>query len=184
MTTPKYQKMVTLVGSPRRNGNTADMAHILQTNLTPAYLEQVYVQLSDFEIKPCSDCRGCLKGRLDCTVRDDLQPIYRHLEAADLLVFATPIYWFAPTAQMKAVIDRLRPYYRSKKLQGKSAVLLLPAGSGAGDCDLTITMFTRMFKDLGILYNGCVTAKVYDIGDVEKDPEIKFAISILAEELS
>lgn len=154
-----------LIGSPRKNGNTATMAKVLANELLSKSVDVNTTFLYDYEIKPCTDCRGCKKSDLVCVLKDDYALLSERLESANILVFGTPIYWYGPTAKIKLLIDRFRPYFTSKKLQGKKAVLLLPAG----DCDLTIEMFRRVFETLGIEYLGAVTSKSYDIGDAVKD---------------
>ena len=98
-----------------------------------------------------------------------MHALYEKMEQSDILIFGTPIYWFGPSAQMKLLIDRLRPYYGNKKLKWKKAALILPAGTGEADCDLTIEMFKRTFDALGIEYLVAVTSEAYDAGESEKD---------------
>ena len=157
-----------LLGSPRKKGNTSYLAQKLKESLSEKFQADISY-LSNLNLQACTDCRNCKKGDLICTVKDDMQPLYAKMDQSDVLIFGTPIYWFGPSAQMKLLIDRLRPYYGNKKLKGKKAALILPAGTGEADCDLTIEMFKRTFDALGIEYLGAVTSKAYDIGDAEKD---------------
>ena len=168
------KKIEILIGSPRKKGNTQFLAQNIADKLAAPDISLNINFLTDLDINPCTDCRGCKKGELKCIVPDEMQLLYTKLEQADVIVFGTPIYWFGPTAQTKIVIDRLRPYYGNGLLKGKKAALILPAGSGAGDCDLTIELFKRVFTALGIQYLGSVTSESYDIGDAKKD---KCAIS-------
>lgn len=163
------KKIEILIGSPRKKGNTNILAQELMKNINRDIFSAGITYLSDHEIKPCVDCRGCKKGELHCVVTDGMQGIYDRIENSEIIIFGTPIYWFSPTAQMKLLIDRLRPYYQNKLLSGKKGALILPAGTGAGDCDLTIEMFKRIFAALEIEYIGEVTAEAYDAGDVNED---------------
>lgn len=156
------------------------MIDLLVDNLDEERISADKVFISGLDISPCIDCRGCKKGEMTCVLNDDMQTLYAKIDEADYLLFGTPIYWFGPTAQMKNVIDRLRPYYGNKKLEGKKAMLLLPAGSGAGDCDLTIEMFKRIFEALGVELIGTVTAQAFDVGDVNSDLSLKDSIKELA----
>lgn len=158
-----------LVGSPRKNGNTSIMANYLQDNLKKEGISSNISFLYDIEIKPCADCRACKKGNLNCMLKDEASLLYSRIEKSDIIILGTPIYWFGPSATMKLLIDRLRPYYLSNKLAGKRAALLLAAGEGTKDCDLTIEMFKRIFQALGMNYIGAVTATAYDAGDVFED---------------
>lgn len=158
-----------IIGSPRKNGNTFVLSNYLNDMLTSSNINSNMSFLYDYEIKPCIDCRACKKGELKCSIKDDTEILYKQIEKSDLIVFGTPIYWFGPTAKTKLLIDRLRPYYTNKKLSGKKAAVILAAGSGAGDCDLTIEMFKRIFDALGIGFIGSAISKSYDIGDAAAD---------------
>jgi multimeric flavodoxin WrbA len=178
------QNILILIGSPRRKGNSVEMADMLMTQLEEKDFHSQMLFLYDHDIASCLDCRACKKGGKVCTVKDGMQDLYAYLEEADLLVFGNPIYWFGPTAKTKLLVDRLRPYYGNKKLAGKKAALLLPAGSGAGDCDLTVEMFRRTFKALGIEFLGAAFSKAYDAGDAGKDPQTAGNIRSLASEIN
>ena len=172
------QKVEVLVGSPRKRGNSYLMSKMLVDNLN----EDKYVSnisfLYDFEINPCVDCRACKKNEMVCILEDDMKDLYTRIEDADIIVVATPIYWFGPTAKTKLFLDRLRPYYANKRLTGKQLALLLPAGTGAPDCDLTIEMFKRATVALQMKYIGEVTAKAYNIGEIKND---KKAVELIPE---
>jgi len=174
-------KTITILqGSPRKHGNTMTMVDLLRRQLDSPEVEISVTHLGDCDIQPCIDCRGCKSGEQVCVVADDMDEVYGRLEAADLIVIGTPIYWFGPTAQTKLVLDRLRPYYGNRKLAGKSLALLLVAGMGAPDCDLTIEMFRRAGEALGMTFLKVVTAKAYEAGEVVDDREAVQAIGELA----
>jgi multimeric flavodoxin WrbA len=176
------KKISVLIGSPRKKGNSVFLAKVLAERLKAKFeIDTIY--LYGFDIEPCIDCRACKAGDLICVLKDQMVDLYEKLENSEILIFATPIYWFGPTAQTKLLIDRFRPYFVNKKLNGKKAALLLPAGSGAGDCDLTIEMFKRIFNALEIEYLGVVTSESYNIGDAEKDIQINKQLEVLTEKM-
>jgi len=181
------KKIKTFIGSPRKKGNSDIMADELLKNLDKEKLTYEKVYLYNFEIKACTDCRICKKGEMICPIEDGMKNLYSIIDDSDLLIFATPIYWFNISAVTKLFLDRLRPYYGNKKLFGKKAALLLPAGTGKKDCDLSIEMFKRSFEALGIKYIGEATALAYDKGDVYNDKKaienIKFLATKISEEL-
>ena len=109
--------------------------------------------------------------------------LYKNMEWADVIIFGTPIYWFGPTAQTKLMIDRFRPYFVNKKLHGKRAALILPAGSGEGDCDITIEQFKRVFKALGVVLIDVLTLEAYDLGDAEEQIRKHDFVRDLAEKI-
>jgi len=176
------KKISILIGSPRKKGNSVFLAKELASRVKGKFeIETIY--LYGFDIEPCIDCRACKAGDLICVLNDQMVDLYEKLDSSDIIVFATPIYWFGPTAQTKLLIDRFRPYFVNKKLTGKKAALLLPAGSGAGDCDLTIEMFKRIFNALEIEYLGVVTSESYNIGDAQKDVHAKKQLGELVQSI-
>ncbi len=146
------------------------MADRLTLQLDRLHLEVRTSFLYDYEIKPCTDCRSCKRNNRVCLLDDGMAELYGRLEGADLFIIGTPVYWFGPTAKTKLFLDRFRPYFVSKKLEGKKAALLVPAGVGSSDTDLTVEIFKRSFRALDIEFIGHVPAEGYDIGDVERDP--------------
>lgn len=158
-----------LIGSPRKNGNTFTLSKYLNNMLNDGGVCSNISYLYDYEIKPCIDCRACKQKEKICTLKDDAKILFERIEKADAFIIGTPIYWFGPTAKTKLLIDRFRPYFVNKKLSGKKAAVILPAGSGKPDCDLTIEMFKRVFKTLGVKNLGAVTTKAYDVGDAIKN---------------
>jgi multimeric flavodoxin WrbA len=163
------QQIEIFIGSPRKSGNTFGLAEMFKSHLDEKKFTVNTSFLYDFDIIPCLDCRACTRDKMQCALADEMRKIYDRLESADIIVIGTPIYWFGPTAKMKLMLDRLRPYFRNKKLAGKKAILFLPAGSGEADCDLTKEMFKRSFEALGIKLFHVIPAKAYNLGEVQND---------------
>ena len=113
-------KIYILMGSPRKDGNTAALVNPFTDELKSAGHEVEMVWLYDKDIKPCMACRACQKDWkvFGCARQDDAQDIFDKILEADLLVFATPIYCWYCTAPMKALMDRLvygmNKYYGDK----------------------------------------------------------------------
>ncbi|MCK4884712.1 flavodoxin family protein [Candidatus Bathyarchaeota archaeon] len=164
-------KILALIGSPRKKGNTDLLVEqILEGAKTKGHAtEKLY--LYDYTISLCVDCRNCKKGDYVCCVNDEMQQIYPLMEGADVIVFGTPIYWYGPTAKMKMLLDRMRPFVENKKLRGKRAVVVVPSAEGPKACDPTIEMFRLSFEYLGVEFAGKVLAKAFDKGAVSKHPE-------------
>jgi multimeric flavodoxin WrbA len=129
--------------------------------------------LYEYNILPCLDCRLCKKaeGGLACSLPDGMQGIYQDLEASDLIIFGTPIYWYGPTAKMKLFIDRLRPFIANGRLKGKKGIIVVPSEEGAACCSPLMEMFRMSFNYLGMEMAGSILAKAYDRGEIEKNPE-------------
>jgi multimeric flavodoxin WrbA len=84
--------------------------------------------LGDLTIAECDGCHVCWQGK-DCSKHDDMNGIYPKIIESDAIVFGTPVYWYGPTALMKAFMDRFVyfncPANRAK-IRGKSAVIAVP----------------------------------------------------------
>ncbi len=165
-------KVLALVGSPRKEGNT-DLVidRILQGAKTNGLLiEKVY--LYDFEILPCLDCRACKLADYRCILKDDMGEVYKKLEGADIIIFGTPLYWYGPSGKMKLLIDRLRPYVESKRLKRKKAVMVVPSEEGAQACVGLVNVFRSTLRYLEMELTSQVLVKAYEKGEVNKHPEI------------
>jgi multimeric flavodoxin WrbA len=164
-------KALGLVGSPRKLSNTDLLvSRILDGTSAGNHLtDKLY--LYDLDISPCVDCRACKKGNYQCAVNDDMQLLYPKLESADVIVFGTPLYWYGPTAKMKLLIDRLRPFIASKKLKGKKAILVIPSEEGAGACSILVGMFEASFKYLEMEFAGKILPKAYERAEVKDQPQ-------------
>ena len=127
------------------------------------------IYLYDYKISPCIDCRMCKKGDLICVVKDGMQEIYPKIDDSDLIIFGTPNYWYGPSAKMKLLIDRLRPYAANKKLKGKKALLITPAAEGPSACKPIIEMFRMSFKFLEMKFVGKVLATANERGEIKND---------------
>ncbi len=99
-----------------------------------------------------------------------MQPIYPKLAAADIIVFGTPVYWYGPTAKMKLVIDRLRPYIASAGLKGKKGAIVVPSEEGEACCGPIKEMFRMSFGYLGMEPAGEILARAYERGEVKGHP--------------
>jgi len=165
-------KVLGLVGSPRRGGNTDLLVSAVLYGAGACGHEIEKLFLYDVDILSCVDCRGCKKGAFQCVLKDGMKQLYPKLEAADVIVFGTPLYWYGPTAKMKLMVDRLRPCIASKKLKGKKVVLIVPSEEGAKACSPLVEMFEQSFKYLGLEFAGKILAKASEKGEVKTQPKV------------
>lgn len=153
------------MGSPRKNGNTAALLTPFRDELERGEAETETVWLYDREIKPCRACRACQKDWtvFGCPQKDDAAFIFDQIQAADLVVLATPIYSWYCTAPMKALLDRLvygmNKFYgetRGPSLwEGKALALLLTCGyRPERGCDLFEEGMRRYCKHSRLRYLG------------------------------
>ena len=165
-------KILALVGSPRKGGNTDILVEqILQGSKTKGHTsEKLY--LYRYKIAPCIDCRNCKKGDYVCTVKDGMQEIYPKMEEADLVIFGTPLYFWGPTGQMKALMDRMRPFGTNGKLKGKKGVVVAPSDEGAKACGPLLEMFRLTFDHLGVEFTGKILAAAFEKGEISQNQEM------------
>lgn len=102
-------KYTILMGSPKRDGNTAALLRPFMEENQDMGIEQDVIWLYERNIQPCLGCKTCQnqKDCLGCIHEDDFQVIFNSIQSSDVLILATPIYsWFC-TPPMKALMDRL-----------------------------------------------------------------------------
>ncbi len=141
-------KILTIQGSPRLKGNTAEVLSLFE--------EQVGhdVERTDIvkhDVKPCISCYKC-QERLDepgCVHKDDAQAIFEKMIEADAIVFASPLYFWGFSAQLKALMDRQfcllknigQPDAFTLLGKKKIAFLITCGGVLEGNCDAIKSTF-------------------------------------------
>jgi len=174
-------KIMALTGSPRKGSNTDILVDkVLEGAKTNRHASEK-LHLYDYEILPCLDCRRCKQRETiyNCALKDGMQEIYPLLEAADIIVFGTPIYWYGPTAKMKLFIDRLRPFIASRRLEGKKGIIVVPSEEGPKCCGPIQEMFRMSFDYLGIENAGSILSQAYERREIENSPaELKRAYEL------
>ena len=134
-------KVLGIVCSPRKGGNTEIMVTEALAVAREAGLETELILAAGKKIAPCDGCEACAKSGV-CKIKDDMQPIYQQLEAADAIIFGTPVYFGNVSAQGKAIIDRTYAIRRQRKLAGKVAAAVVVARRvGAGQVRTLLSAF-------------------------------------------
>ncbi len=107
-------KNLFILGSPRKDGNSARMAKAVANGLQKSAENCVeYIYLNSLAIQPCQGCGACSKtGK--CIIDDDMQLLYTKTEEADRLFLVSPIYFYSVTAQLKIYIDRCQVQWANK----------------------------------------------------------------------
>ena len=121
-------KILGIIGSPRKNGNTDILVSQVLAGAKSAGAEIEALYLGDLDIHECNGCHACWRAQV-CSKKDDMNPIYQKIAESDAFVFGTPVYWYGPTALMKAFIDRL-VYFNCPEnrpqIAGKTAGTVIP----------------------------------------------------------
>jgi len=160
-----------LMGSPRKNGNTAELAKPFLEELRSGGAEVTYLELVDLDIAPCKGCYHCqdVQEGYGCIQKDDMQRVADAILKCDLIVLATPIYTWYCTAEMKAMLDRFYAFgkfYRSASgnlLENKRICVLATHGYDAAyAADPFVIGIQRMCEHYSMRYNG-----MYSVRDID-----------------
>jgi len=119
-------KVLGIVCSPRKNGNTAVLVKEVLDSARSYGAETEIIRVTDFDITPCDGCESCTTtGK--CRIEDDMPKIFAKLLEADGIVIGTPVYFWNVTAQAKALIDRTFAFRRERRLANKVAGAVIVA---------------------------------------------------------
>lgn len=102
-------KIVGIVGSKRKKGNTATLVSEALNAAKNEGIDTEIVYLGDYNIKGCFGCEKC-KYSYTCIIKDDMQKIYPKIIEADGIILGSPTYFYNITSDMKAFIERLYCY--------------------------------------------------------------------------
>lgn len=156
--TDKRMKIVVLTGSPRRNGNTNHLAGQFIKGAEKAGHEIYRFDCAQRKVSPCIACNRCgMNG--PCTFNDDFEELRPYLVEADMVVFATPMYYFGFSSQLKAVIDRF--YALNGQIKGnmkQSALLMAYADIAPEEAEPMLSHYHTLLRYLGWKDRGTVVA--------------------------
>lgn len=165
-------KTVILFGSPHKRGNTRQLVDAFSETMKKTGHDVRLLNLNDMNVRPCQGCLMCAKeGK--CRINDDMKDIRKYMLESDLLVYATPTYWWGPSSQLKLVIDRSIAFFDENlesRIKGKKAVTLITCADKSLDTFTPVLEpFKRTFDALSITYLGGVEeAGCEEIGKVSK----------------
>lgn len=111
------KNLIIFNGSPRKNGYTKELISAFEQNESNSLNIEI-INCNDVNVNYCTDCRAC-KSSYKCAIDDEMQLIYDKIEKADIVIFATPVYFYSVTAQLKTIIDRLQVYF-FRHIDGKN----------------------------------------------------------------
>ena len=149
------KKVVILNGAGKRNGNTAALVKAFREGAEQAGNEVEEFYIHTMNIKGCIDCQGCARkpagDAAPCVQKDDMQKIYDAFIGCDVVAFATPVYWFTISAQLKLAVDRLYAVQRNQGVNAakKETVFLMTSGAPAEMNPQPIEWYRTFEKQLG-----------------------------------
>ena len=98
-------KVIGIVGSPRKGGNTEFLTRHTLKAIEDEGLDTELIRLAGLNIRPCNACMVCQKEER-CSIDDDLFPLYTKMKQAEGIILASPVYFGSATALLKALMDR------------------------------------------------------------------------------
>ena len=104
------KRILVISTSPRKDGNSALLAEEFAGGARDAGHQVEVISLRDKTIGFCRGCLSCVKTRR-CVQQDDAADIVARMKQADVIAFATPVYYFEMSGQMKTLLDRSNPLY-------------------------------------------------------------------------
>ena len=171
-------KILVITGSPRKNGNSNTLADFFVKGATEAGHEVVRFDAAFKKVHPCIGCNHCgMNG--PCVFKDDFEFIREHIVDADMVVFATPMYYFGISAQLKAVIDRFYAINGQIHVPKKAALFMTYANSAASQAVPIKSHYEVLIRYLGWSDAGqIIVPGVWPVGAINgtKYPELAFQL--------
>ena len=161
------KKVLILSGSPRKNGNSDILCNEFARGAAEAGHEVEKIRIAEKKIGYCHACHAC-RGTGVCAIKDDMAEIMQKMIDCDVMVLASPVYFYSIDAQLKAVIDR--SVARWTEVKDKEFYYIVTAADGEKEAaDTTIACFrgyadcVEGAKEMGIVY--CMGT--YEKGEVK-----------------
>jgi len=115
------KKVLGIMGSPCREGNTASLLDAVLEGAREAGAVAERLDITDLRIKPCDGCHRCDAAGACAIGDDDMPMVYRKIREVDALVLASPVFFMGVSAQMKALIDRCQCFWVERFVLGRRA---------------------------------------------------------------
>ena len=152
-------KIVVLQGSPNKNGSTNILVEEFSRGAKESGHTVQSLDLTDLNVTPCTGCVACGYEGL-CVQKDDNQKIKKSVLEADMIVFATPLYYYGMSAQLKTVIDRFCSYNSSiTRKHMKSALLSVAWNNDTWTFDALESHYRTLVRYLNFQDQGAILGK-------------------------
>jgi multimeric flavodoxin WrbA len=168
-----------IMGSPRVKGNTDLLLDEALKGAESRQAEVEKIMVDNLKITPCREYYGCLKDG-NCVIRDDMDGIYPKLTVADAIIIATPMFFYGPSAQVKALIDRCQALWARKYVlkqkppatARKGAFIAVGATKGEKLFEGSILMIKYFFQALDVGYAEELLIRGVDgRGEIKEHPD-------------
>lgn len=150
-------KTIILHGSPRKKGNSDTLVEYFINGLKQNGVKKIkHFYANELNIKPCQGCLTCATSvNHHCAINDDMVEIYSAYTDADIVVFATPMYWGYMTAQLKTILDRMEAL-AWEGFGNKTFIVII---TYRHHCESTVAFFERItpFFNIKLFIITCCT---------------------------
>ncbi|MCX5715162.1 MAG: flavodoxin family protein [Candidatus Omnitrophica bacterium] len=188
------KKILVLSGSPKKNGNTASLVRwfIAGARSKGARVTLVHTASLKYKSYGCTSCRACQKLQsYECVISDEASPIIKRMAKEDVIVFATPLYFFGASAQLKLVFDRMFSLYKwdnqtgeiATPLKGKMLVLIASAFENVG-LDALEMPFKLTADYTGMKFESLLVPNAGISGDIKNNASIRNKAMLLGKKAS
>jgi len=165
------KNILILTGSPRKGGNSDLLADAFAKGSAEAGHRITKYDTASHRIQGCRDCKHCYKTDKACVFDDDFNELAVLIEKSDVLVFATPLYWYTFPSQLKSAIDRMISLVMADRLGHikETALLACAATENTSDFDALVKTYESIanylhWMDVGQL----LVTEVYEANDILK----------------
>lgn len=171
-------KVLGIMGSPRIKGNTDLLLEEAFKGAESRGAEAEKIVADRLEIAPCREYYGCLKDG-NCVIRDDMDNIYPKLLEADVVIVASPMFFYSLSAQTKALIDRCQALWARRytlkqeppNSSRKGAFIGVGATQGKQLFDGSVLIVKYFFKAIGVDYTDQLLVRgVDERGEIKGHP--------------
>lgn len=167
------KNILIISSSPRKGGNSDLLCDAWREGASSAGHRVEKIRLADLEIRPCRGCGVCEAPGKACLQQDDMPALLDKMLAADVVVLASPVYFYSVCGQMKTFIDRTVARYR--EITGKEFYFIVSAADDDRDAmQRTVECFRGYLDCLdGAVEKGIVYGiGAWKIGDIHNTPAL------------
>lgn len=172
-------RIIILVGSMRSGGNTQLLAQAFAEGAKKRNEVEI-VSVADYKVNPCIGCNSCFTRENNrCFQEDDMTQIYEKLKTADIVVIASPVYFYGISSQLKAIVDRLHTPMRNEFPIKKLGLLLVGAATLPELFDAIVVQYQLVLDFFHLENIGMVLVRgVKEKGDIVGNAALKEAFNL------
>lgn len=170
------KNVLIISASPRKGGNSDTLCEQFRKGAEQSGNRVEKIRLAELKIDYCSACYACKKiGH--CVKQDDMEQVIAKMREADVIVLATPVYFYTMCAQLKTMIDRTLGGAQKAGLENKAFYLIATAADGKAGMERTIDGLRGYLeclpgaKEMGVIYG----AGAWQLGDIQRNSAMQEA---------